>query len=182
MTDEDMILQCSVVAAGGKGELPFGAIVTNADGKIVGQSSQKVAATNDLTRHAEICALAQAYVLNGYKALHGHTLYTSVEPCPMCSFAARLYQIDRVVFGLYSPVMGGWSHWPVLQDSSLWHSELGFFDLSFAQAPIIEAGINAAAAAKGWADWNIVAWEALQAGGIFSTSIDNLKKPGIVCT
>ena len=46
--------------------------------------------------------------------LRNCTLYTIVEPCPMCSFAIREARIGRVVFALKSPLMGGSSRWNVL--------------------------------------------------------------------
>ncbi len=75
----------------------FGAVVVK-DGKIVAEGMNRVVATNDPTWHAEMEAIRLASVtLKSFK-LHGCTLYTSAEPCPMCMAATYWAEIDRVFF------------------------------------------------------------------------------------
>jgi tRNA(Arg) A34 adenosine deaminase TadA len=80
-------------AAGG----PFGAIVVF-EGKVVGEGSNRVTATNDPTAHAEVVALRAAGKNLGRFELKGCVLYTSCEPCPMCLSAAYWSRVDRVVY------------------------------------------------------------------------------------
>lgn len=76
---------------------PFGAVVVR-DGKIVGRGWNKVSSTNDPTAHAEVVALRAAGKALGKFHLHGCTLYTSCEPCPMCLAAAYWAHVDRIVY------------------------------------------------------------------------------------
>ncbi len=81
----------------GKGG-PFGAVIVR-DGKIVGEGSNSVTATNDPTAHGEVNAIrAAARTLNTFD-LTGCELYTSCEPCPMCLAAAYWAHIDAIYYG-----------------------------------------------------------------------------------
>src|SRR3974390_2160285 len=122
MTDDDYMALAMRQADGAiqRGEQPFGAVIVDADGNPVSMAGQQV--KTHPAYHAEIVALAAA---GGPGKLQRHTLYSTVEPCPMCSFMARQCQVSRVVFGLWSPLMGGYTHWPILQDTKLNKSELG---------------------------------------------------------
>jgi tRNA(adenine34) deaminase len=53
------------------------------------------------------------------KDLSSCVLYTTIEPCPMCSFMAREYKIKSIYIGLNSPHMGGYSKWNILEDEKL---------------------------------------------------------------
>lgn len=76
---------------------PFGAVMVY-DGKVVGEGSNRVTATNDPTAHAEVVAIREAgKTLNRFE-LKGCVLYTSCEPCPMCLAAAYWSRVDRVVY------------------------------------------------------------------------------------
>ena len=72
-----------------------------------------------ISEHAEIVALNNAHKALGTSDLSSCTLYTSCEPCPMCSFMIREFKIKRVVFALPSLYVGGYSKWPILQDQEL---------------------------------------------------------------
>ncbi len=86
-------------------EVPVGAIVA-ADGHIVGRAHNRVEALHDPTAHAEMIAITQAAEHRGDWRLDGMTIYTTVEPCPMCAGAIILARIDRVVFGAADPRAG----------------------------------------------------------------------------
>ena len=89
------------------------------DGEIVAEAINRVAAETDVSRHAETIAMSDAQRLLGSLHLKGCTLYTTVEPCVMCSWTVRMTRIPRVVFAIKSPVMGGHSGWNVLADAGL---------------------------------------------------------------
>ncbi|MCF7698206.1 nucleoside deaminase [Loktanella sp. M215] len=69
------------------------------DGRIIVQARNEVGDTNDVSRHAEVVAMAQAADILGTRDLSGCTLLASCQPCEMCLSAMRWAQIDRVVFG-----------------------------------------------------------------------------------
>lgn len=77
---------------------PFGAIIVDKNGKIVGRGNNKVTSTNDPTAHAEIVAIRDACTnLNTFQ-LEGCTVYTSCEPCPMCLGAIYWARPERIIF------------------------------------------------------------------------------------
>jgi tRNA(adenine34) deaminase len=88
------------------GEVPVGAIVVY-DKKIVAASHNRVEEYGLADSHAEIIALREATgQLNGVR-LTGCTLYCTLEPCPMCAFAALLYRVDAIIYGAADPKSGG---------------------------------------------------------------------------
>ena len=86
------------VAAQKDGEPPFGALIVDERGLIVAEASDEVAQGRDLTLHAEVTAVRRACQRLGTQ-LTGSTLYTTVEPCPMCFTAAWLAHVSRIVYG-----------------------------------------------------------------------------------
>jgi guanine deaminase len=76
---------------------PFAAVVVF-EGRIVGEGTNLVAATNDPTAHAEIIAIREACRQLGRFHLEGCDLYASCEPCPMCLGAIYWSHLSRVFF------------------------------------------------------------------------------------
>jgi len=91
--------------AGGKGEVPVGAIIVR-EGKIIARAGNQVESLKDATAHAEMLALTQAENAVGDWRLTGCTLYVTKEPCPMCAGAAVHTRLARVVFGAPDPKGG----------------------------------------------------------------------------
>ena len=86
-------------------EVPIGAIVVYQD-EIVGRGWNQAIASCDPTAHAEIVALREAAnYLGNYRLLHC-SLYTTLEPCPMCAGAMIHARIQQLVFGAYDPKSG----------------------------------------------------------------------------
>jgi tRNA(adenine34) deaminase len=86
-------------------EVPVGAVVVF-ENCIISTGQNRVLRTNDPTAHAEIVALrAAAVALNNYR-LNGCTLYTTLEPCSMCSGAILHARIARLVFATSDPKAG----------------------------------------------------------------------------
>lgn len=88
-----------------EGEVPVGAVVVE-DGHIVGKAHNRVEALHDPTAHAEMLAITQAAEHRGDWRLNGMTIFTTVEPCPMCAGAIILARIDQVVYGAADPRAG----------------------------------------------------------------------------
>lgn len=88
-----------------KGNHPFGALLV-LDEEIILTAENTVTTERDWTRHAELNLIRFAMQdLNG-QTLSRCTLYTSTEPCPMCSGAIYRVFIPRVVFGCSSETFG----------------------------------------------------------------------------
>ena len=63
---------------------PFGAVVV-LNGEIIGEGCNRVTSTNDPTAHAEVVAIREACARLGTFQLDGCTIYTSCEPCTLCT-------------------------------------------------------------------------------------------------
>lgn len=97
-------------AAALRGEVPVGAVVTDAAGRVLGRAGNRVEQDRDASAHAEILALRQAAAARGSPRLPGCTLTVTLEPCPMCAQAASFFRVKRVAFGAYDPKGGGVEH------------------------------------------------------------------------
>jgi ribonuclease HI len=93
-------------AATTKGARPFGAVVTDHEGRIVAQAhGLPPADRRDWTEHAEMRALRAAAAELDWEALGRATIYASAEPCPMCAAAIYWCNIRRLVYGVSEPAM-----------------------------------------------------------------------------
>jgi tRNA(adenine34) deaminase len=98
----------ALLAAGSaaeKGEVPVGAVVARGEEVLAVTANQREAA-NDPTAHAELLAIREAARTLGGWRLTGCTLYTTLEPCPMCAGAAHAARIDRLVYATPDPKAG----------------------------------------------------------------------------
>ncbi|UYQ93406.1 nucleoside deaminase [Chitinophaga horti] len=89
-----------------QGESPVGSIVVK-DGLIIGEGVESSKAHLDITWHAEIVALRAAIQQLGRQDLSGSILYTTHEPCIMCSYMVRHTKVSTVVMGLETGALGG---------------------------------------------------------------------------
>lgn len=93
-------------AAAGLGEVPIGALVVGADGRVLGRGHNRREVDRDPLGHAELLAIrAAAATLGGWR-LEGATLYVTLEPCAMCAGAIVLARIGRLVYGAADPKAG----------------------------------------------------------------------------
>ncbi|MCF8258634.1 MAG: nucleoside deaminase [Flavobacteriales bacterium] len=77
---------------------PFGAVIVNARGEVIGKGRNMVTSTNDPTAHAEIVAIRDACANTGSFHLPETVLYASCEPCPMCLAAIYWANIPTVYY------------------------------------------------------------------------------------
>lgn len=77
---------------------PYGAIVVK-DGKIIGEGYNRETVDCDPTGHGEMTAIRQACKYIQSCDLSGCEIYTSCEPCSMCTSAMWLCRLDRVYYG-----------------------------------------------------------------------------------
>jgi tRNA(adenine34) deaminase len=115
--DRTMMARCIELARRGatEGEHPFGSVIASGT-EVVTEASNWTVRDRDESRHAEILAVAQARKVLADSALARCTLYSIIEPCPMCSLCIRAAGIRRVVFALHSLVLGRPSKWNILGD------------------------------------------------------------------
>jgi tRNA(adenine34) deaminase len=86
-------------------EVPVGAVI-EFGGEVIASAHNQRDRTHDPTAHAEILALGQAAAAIGDWRLNEATLYVTKEPCPMCSGAALMSRLKRVVYAVSDPKMG----------------------------------------------------------------------------
>jgi tRNA(adenine34) deaminase len=80
------------------GEVPIGAIAV-LDGQVIGTGYNRKESDRDPTAHAEMIALRQAAAQLENWRLIGVTLFSTLEPCPMCAGAMIQARIPRLVYG-----------------------------------------------------------------------------------
>lgn len=106
--------------AAAAGDVPVGAVVTDAAGHPIGEGHNVREVTHDPTAHAEIVALRAAAAARGSWNLEGCTLVVTLEPCLMCAGAALQARLSRVVFGAWDDKAGAaGSMYDVLRDRRL---------------------------------------------------------------
>jgi tRNA(adenine34) deaminase len=79
-------------------DTPIAAIIVR-DGKILAAEINRTAYDNDATAHAEICAFRAAGAKLGNMELRGATLYSTLQPCGMCTMASIWAKVARIVYG-----------------------------------------------------------------------------------
>ncbi|OED34921.1 tRNA-specific adenosine deaminase [PVC group bacterium (ex Bugula neritina AB1)] len=88
-----------------KKEIPVGCVIVH-QGKIIAKSHNQVEQLKDPTAHAEMIAITQASAyLNSWR-LTDCTLFSTLEPCPMCAGGIHLARIPTVFFGAFDPKKG----------------------------------------------------------------------------
>ncbi|NNH04747.1 nucleoside deaminase [Microbacterium ulmi] len=112
-------LELAVEAAAG-GDIPVGAVVTDAAGAIVGEGRNLRELSHDPTAHAEVVALRAAAEALGRWNLEGCTLVVTLEPCLMCAGALLQARVSRLVFGAWDEKAGAaGSMYDVVRDRRL---------------------------------------------------------------
>lgn len=87
-----------------RGARPVGAVVV-VDEAMVARASDRVDETNDPTAHAVITALREAARKLGTTRLPDVTVFTTLEPCPMC--VGAILQCDATALVFAAPSLDG---------------------------------------------------------------------------
>ena len=107
-------------AAGEAGDVPVGAVVTDAAGRAIGEGRNLREVAHDPTAHAEVVALRAAAAAVGSWNLEGCTLVVTLEPCIMCAGAVLQSRVSRLVFGAWDEKAGAaGSMYDVVRDRRL---------------------------------------------------------------
>jgi len=102
-----------------KGNPPVGALLASGN-KIIGEGIESGKSTGDITYQAEIEAIREAIHCGHSDKLGSAVLYTTHEPCIMCSYVIRHHQIPQIVYGVSVDQIGGFtSEFPVLSTSKV---------------------------------------------------------------
>lgn len=104
------------------GNIPVGSLIVR-QGQVIATASELLPQTPDVIGHAEVLAVRLACQQLQTLDLHDCVLYTTAEPCWMCSYAIRETKIQMVVIGAETKEVGGIStNYPLLiaQDIAVW--------------------------------------------------------------
>ena len=80
------------------GNEPFGAVLVK-DGEIVFTNENQIYTKHDPTFHGEAGLIREFCAQTSITDLHEYTLYSSCEPCFMCSGAMVWVKLGRLVYG-----------------------------------------------------------------------------------
>lgn len=86
-------------------EVPIGCIIV-CNGKIIAKSYNRKTLDNIATYHAEVLAINEACRKLGTWYLDNCVLYTTVEPCMMCTGAIIQSRIPKVIYGTTNDSFG----------------------------------------------------------------------------
>lgn len=82
-------------------QYPIAAIIVDKNGNILASSSSSLREKNDPTNHPEMEVIRTASEILHSRVLDGCYLYTTLEPCPMCTSAAIWAKMQGIVFGAF---------------------------------------------------------------------------------
>ena len=81
-----------------RGDWPVAAVIVR-DGVVLATGENRQNTEGDVTWHAEFEAIRTVARAHGAERVAGATVYTTMEPCPMCAGAMKLAGIRRLVLG-----------------------------------------------------------------------------------
>ena len=94
------MLRAIAIATQVREEVPVGALVLDDLGNEIAAAGNRVVQDDDPMGHAEMIAMKMALHRLSSRSLLGATLVVTLEPCPMCAYAAREVGISQLIFGL----------------------------------------------------------------------------------
>lgn len=102
MTDDERWMRRAIELAqqgeGREGANPIGCVIVR-DGALLAEGFNEVDLRHDPTAHAEIVTIRRAGERLGCHEMRGAVLYTTLQPCGMCTMAAIWAKIGRIAFG-----------------------------------------------------------------------------------
>ena len=100
--DLDYLRKAIMIASNARqhGNHPFGAVLVDPEGQLLMEAENTVNTDRDCTGHAETNLIRKASAKFPPEVLAGCALYTSTEPCAMCSGAIFWSGVARVVYAL----------------------------------------------------------------------------------
>lgn len=103
MSDDDVIYMKRAIRLAERGARlencgPIGCVIV-LNGDIIGKSYNEVDQNCDPTAHAEIMAIRRAGKFLKLSQFRGATLYSTLQPCGMCSMASIWAGVSRIVYG-----------------------------------------------------------------------------------
>ena len=82
------------------GDMPFGSLLVGPDGDVLAEDRNTVVTERDVTAHPELKLARWAGRQLDADAARRTTMFTSCQPCPMCTGAIARSGLGRVVYAL----------------------------------------------------------------------------------
>jgi tRNA(adenine34) deaminase len=142
--DENWMNRAIALAREGEardGTNPIGCVIVR-DGKVIGEGCNEVDLRHDATAHAEIVSMRRAGEKLGCHELRDAVLYTTLQPCGMCTMASVWAKIGRIVYGAGR----GDVHKMYFEDRHL--DTVDFIRDAFRNDLVLQGGLMAAECAK----------------------------------
>jgi tRNA(Arg) A34 adenosine deaminase TadA len=107
--DEDFLRRAIALAAKARegGDPPFGSLLVGPDGAVVAEAHNTTITENDISFHPELKLAVWAAQNLAPEVAAGTTMYTSCQPCPMCSGALARSGLGKVVYALSGDQLNG---------------------------------------------------------------------------
>jgi tRNA(adenine34) deaminase len=120
-----------------EGEVPIGAVAVRR-GRVVARGHNRRNALRDLTAHAEMVCLRDLSRREGLAMrLADVTVYSTLEPCAMCSGAMIHHRVGRCVYGERDLLLGAAGSALHILDRSSVHLKVGVLRAE-CRAPLLE--------------------------------------------
>ncbi|MGR6919595.1 nucleoside deaminase [[Actinomadura] parvosata] len=118
--DEDFLRRAIALAARAitLGDAPYGSLLVGPDGAILAEAHNTVQRDNDISAHPELKLARWAARELDADTAAGTTMYTSCQPCGMCTGGIARSGLGRVVYALATEQLvrlnpaGGWPEVP----------------------------------------------------------------------
>ena len=101
--DDERFLRRAIAlaqASRDEGQAPYGSLLVGPDGRVLAEDHNTVLADDDITAHPERKLARWAARELDRATAAATTMYTSCQPCPMCTGAISRSGLGRVVFAL----------------------------------------------------------------------------------
>jgi tRNA(adenine34) deaminase len=102
LEDDEFWMRKAIAKARTNGSHPsrslIGAVIV-LDGVVIASERNRCQELHDATAHAEMMAIRNAGAKIGKSELRGATIYSTLQPCGMCTMALIWSKVERVVFG-----------------------------------------------------------------------------------
>jgi tRNA(Arg) A34 adenosine deaminase TadA len=98
---KEFMKECVKLAneAAKQGHYPIACLVVDSTGNVISSQKSVLLNTFDPTAHPEVLAIRAATKKRSSRYIEDCFLYTTLEPCPMCTSAAIWAKMSGIVFG-----------------------------------------------------------------------------------
>ena len=94
------------VKAKNRDEVPVGSVIIDEKNNIIASNGNRIIELSDPTAHAEILCIREASIKMRSERLTNCSIFTTLEPCAMCTSAISLSRIKTLYFGAFDPKGG----------------------------------------------------------------------------